>query len=270
MKTPRTIGLAVLLAVLPASAQLIFTSLGKQTIDFDSNLSGVANGPYTGLGFQSSPAAGELDSDAWAVTGFSDGSLAFGGTQIRNPLANDFSRGFTAGAVTTGGIYSFDLDTSAGVNRAFGIQPGADDFTTGTLTLRLQNQTGAPINILTVSYSAYYRNDVNRSSSFNFSHSSDDISYTSVSGLNLSSPDTQDALGWVENERSTTITGLNIANNGFFYLRWTGDDIGGSGSRDEFALDDIMITAAVPEPATFVAFSAAGLVLFGCWRRIRR
>jgi fibronectin-binding autotransporter adhesin len=41
---------------------------------------------------------------------------------------------------------------------------------------------------------------------------------------------------------STTISGLTWANNDYYYLRWSSDDIGGSGSRDEFGLDDISLS----------------------------
>ena len=44
------------------------------TIDFSSTVTGVSNGAYTAAGFQATPTLGQLDSDAWAVTGWSDGA----------------------------------------------------------------------------------------------------------------------------------------------------------------------------------------------------
>jgi hypothetical protein len=38
------------------------------------------------------------------------------------------------------------------------------------------------------------------------------------------------------------LTGLNISNNAFYYLRWTGNDVSGGGSRDEYGLDNIRVT----------------------------
>jgi hypothetical protein len=60
-----------------------------------------------------------------------------------------------------------------------------------------------------------------------------------------------DMLGWVlvgtAPSRTTSIP-VAIAPGGFFYIRWSGNDVGGSGSRDEFGLDDINITATFAPP----------------------
>jgi hypothetical protein len=42
---------------------------------------------------------------------------------------------------------------------------------------------------------------------------------------------------------STTISGLAVAPGGYLYLRWSSDDAGGSGSRDECGLDDVQLSA---------------------------
>lgn len=125
------------------SAQWSITNSGTFTISFDATVSGVTNGQYAGSGFQSSPSAGQLDSDAWAAAGWSDGDLTFGGTGT----TGDYARGNSTGGVGTGGFYSFG---SAG-DRWFGIQPGGSDFAPGTITLRVQNNTGAPINTFELS-----------------------------------------------------------------------------------------------------------------------
>ncbi|MFN4007946.1 MAG: T9SS type A sorting domain-containing protein [Chitinophagaceae bacterium] len=58
------------------------------------------------------------------------------------------------------------------------------------------------------------------------------------------------------NYRSTTITGLNIANNDYYFLRWVITDAAGTGSRDEFGLDDIQLVA---NPSNF-SFNLSGNV----------
>jgi hypothetical protein len=103
-----------------AFAQLSLTTSGATvTIDFDNTVSGVNNGTFAGSGFQPSPSAGQLNSNAWAMTGWSNGTLNFGGTQN----SGDFARGTTTAAVTTGGVYALN----DGGNRRFLIQPAASD-----------------------------------------------------------------------------------------------------------------------------------------------
>jgi hypothetical protein len=260
---------ASLAGAIATHAQVVFTSFNTQTIDFDSTLSGVSNGAFTGAGFQASPADGQLDSDAWAITGFSDGALAVSGTQ----LSADYTRGVSTGpaGLTTAGVYSFTVSSG---NAAMGVQPTAAEWTPGTITLRLQNQTGAPIGSLDISYTVWVRNDEDRSNSLNFSHSSNNSTYTPVASLDFTSEAAKTASApWVSTSKTTTLTGLNVAADSYYFLRWTGDDVGGTGSRDLFAIDDIAITAIgapVPEPSTYAGFAGALLLGFGVWRRSRR
>lgn len=189
---------------------------------------------FTGSGFAPAPVAGQLDSDDWATTGWSDGSMAFGGTET----SGDFARGSSSGGVGTGGIYAFDVGAG---NIALGVQPGGSDFTPGTFTLRIQNNSGKTMNRADLSYNVYFNNDQPRANSLNFSYSDDDVTYTPVGALDVTSPEASDALGWQTVAQSTSVTGINVPDGGFFYLRWTGDDVSGGGSRDEFAIDDISL-----------------------------
>jgi hypothetical protein len=222
-----------------AFAQLSLTTSGATvTIDFDATVSGVNNGAFTGGGFQPSPSAGQLNSNAWAMTGWSDGSLAFGETQN----SGDFARGTTTMAVTTGGVYALD----DGGNRRFLIQPAESDWTPGTLTLRIQNNMGSPLRQIDIAYDLFVRNDQNRANSFNFSYSTDDASYTQVSSMDYTSPETATntffLVGGSSPSRRIRISGLDIPNGGYFYVRWSGNDVSGTGARDEFALDNIAVT----------------------------
>jgi hypothetical protein len=230
------------------------------TINFDTTVADVNNGKFAGTGFQPNPAVGQLGSDSWAATGWSAGSLPFGGTQITPNT--DCTRGTSSGGVTTGGIYAFDV---GGGNTALGIQPaviGGRGFSGGSLRLKVQNTTGATVHSLTIGYVLYVYNDTLRATTFNFAYSADDAAYTTVSGLDVSSAEATDTTPtWVGNNRGTTISGLTLADGGFFYLRWNGADAGGNGSaRDEFALDDISVIAAVPEPAEWGLVCALGLL----------
>ncbi|RLD45341.1 MAG: hypothetical protein DRI88_08710 [Bacteroidetes bacterium] len=233
-------------------AQLSITSSGTNyLIDFDNTLTGVNDGQYSGSGFQPTPTSGQLDSDAWAATGLSDGPLGFGNTET----SGDFARGQYAGGVSTGGFWAFTVATG---NNAFGIQPAGSDWTPGTVTLRIENNTGGIISSLSLSYRIYYYNDQARANSFNFSHSSDDVSYTSETSLNFTSPEAASGSSWQYVDRNITIAGLNIGNGSYYYLKWSGNDVSGSLNRDEFGLDDITISAengssTVANPSNFTA-----------------
>ncbi|MEM1324969.1 MAG: lamin tail domain-containing protein [Bacteroidota bacterium] len=195
---------------------------------------------FEGTGFVPDPMSGELCSNRWAITGFSDGDLAFEDSQTSGDYARGVADG-TGNSETTGGIYVLDN----GTQKALWIQPGTNDFTSGTITYRIQNQSGTTLTDIDISYDILVLNDQNRSNSFNFSYSTDDNTYVEVPDLDYTSiaPENDPASIEVIN-RMTTIVGLSLADGDFFYLRWTGDDDGGSGSRDEFGLDNISVCAA--------------------------
>lgn len=203
-------------------------------IDFESTVSGVNNGTFTAAGFAPNPTSGQLDSDAWSVTGMSDGLLAFGDTKT----SADFSGGTSNGGVTTAGIYAFNT----GSNTILGFQPTGSDWTPGTVILRIQNQTGSSISRLNISYVIWVLNNEERSSNFNLSYSYDNSSYFNVSELDFTTTEAAvESATWTSYSKSATIYSLDIPNQAYFYLRWSSNDVGGSGARDEFGIDDITI-----------------------------
>lgn len=215
-------------------APLAIHEIGKPvTIDFSNfNASGVTNAPNLN----------QLHSENWAFTGFSDGDVAFGGSNTIT--SGDYARGTSTGGESTGGLYAFDVSNGGTANTALGFQSTGDDFTPGTITVRLQNLTGSTISAVDLSYIIQVYNDQGRANSFNVAYSTDNTSYTDITALNFTSTETADGSPmWVANNRNSRISGLSIANNGFLYIRWTSDDVTGSGSRDEIALDDLQVTA---------------------------
>ncbi len=217
---------------------LLFCSslVAQTTIDFDTTVTGINQGPFSGSGFTPSPTTGQLNSDAWAVSGFNSNNVAFGATET----TGDMARGTSTGGVSTGGIYAFE--TSPG-NHSLGVQPVGSDFTPGEIILRIQNTTGQTATGLSLSYIVYVLNNEGRANSFNFSYSTDSVNYTNLSALDLTSAEIADpSPTWQANSRSSTLSSLVINNGDYLYLRWTGDDVSGGGSRDEFALDDISFT----------------------------
>ena len=151
-----------------------------------------------------------------------------------------------------------------------GIQPGGADWSPGSITLRMQNNTGSTLTSLSVLYSLYVYNDQNRSSSFNFFHSSDNINYNQISSLDFESPAAaSDSPEWVETSRAATILGLSIADGESYYLQWYGDDFEETGGRDQFGLDDISITGVVPEPVHFGLIFGMIILFFAVKKRTR-
>jgi len=229
MKIQVLLTAALLAAGSLAQAQLSIPTTGVPVV---VNFTG-----FDGGGFDAAPTAGKLDADNWALTGMSDGDRTFG--DVDTIFGTDFAKGVTTGDIFSGGLYAFDN----GGNIAALIQPTSTDFTPGSLTLRLQNNTGGNVGQLAVAYDLIVLNNEDRGNSFNFSFSTDNITYTPVSALDYTSVELQDAGAAVTIPRSTTLTGLAVLNGGFIYLRWSGDDVNGGGSRDEFALDNISATA---------------------------
>ncbi|MCC6401797.1 MAG: PKD domain-containing protein [Flavobacteriales bacterium] len=237
----------------PMAEQLSVTSTGSPfLIDFDNTVSGVNSGQIDGSGFEVIPAAGDLDADAWATSGMSDASKALG-------MANttgDHARGISAGGVTTGGFYAFTV--SAG-NRALGVQPSAMDWTPGFLTLKVDNNTGSTVSSVDVAYLVYYFNDQGFASSWNFEWSLNNLTWTPVGAMDLTTPAAAGAAVWTSNNRSTTISSLSLANGSSIYFRWNSDDVSGSGSRDEIAIDDISVTMNASNTTVQFTGSAASV-----------
>ncbi len=206
------------------------------TITFDTSVNEVNSGAFAGSGVTPSPVTGQLNSNAWSLAGFGDGSIPFGGINT-NP---DFARGSSTGGVTEGGVYAFNTSTG---NAALGVQPSATDFAPGTVTLKFQNKTGVPVTSLNIGYRVYVYNDEAASSGFSFSHSPDNINFTAIPQLNVVSPSAADANpAWKASFRVASVSGLNIAPDDYYYLQWSGAPLTSGSSYDEFALDDIMLS----------------------------
>jgi len=241
MKTFYTCALALLCTLLssPSFAQLSITnSSSTYSINFDTTVPGVNNGTISGNGFTNNPAAGQLDSDAWSIVGVSDGLLDYG----QNRTTGDFARGNSSGSVSSGGIYAFNIGSN---NRALGVQPTGSDFTPGSINLKVTNNTGAPLNEINLTYTIYVRNDQDRSNSVNLSYSTNNANFQDVPSVAMVTPQGKDASpSWTGNQKTTALTNLAIPAGSSLYIRWASNDAGGSGSRDEIALDNIIVESS--------------------------
>ncbi|RYH95893.1 MAG: hypothetical protein EON48_18865, partial [Acetobacteraceae bacterium] len=143
---------------------------------------------YAGTGLapvaQTTPSTGTLNSTVWLITGMSDAQPGYGGTVG----AGDYGRGIlsASGNTTTGGMYAAPV----GAGRGLAFQPSGTDFFEGTsnVTLRLANTSGAAWTGITVDFNWIYRNNDTRSDVMNFSWSTDGVTFTTISALQLTTP----------------------------------------------------------------------------------
>lgn len=220
----------------------IYAVNAVNTINFDSTVDGVTTDEFQGDGVSPGASTGELNSNAWAFTGFSDGAIGFGG--LSND-GTDYDRGESeGGVVTTGGLYAFNTSSTAVANYSLGVQQAASDFVPGTVTLRFQNQSAATITSVNIGYKVYVYNDQAGSSSFNFSHSANTTTFTTVPGLDVVTEAAADPVpSWKAYYRVVNIAiPGGLAPNNYYYLRWTGAAVSGT-VFDEIALDDIVMVA---------------------------
>ena len=202
-------------------------------IDFDNTVDGINNGTFNGTGITSSPSAGQLNSNGISILGLSDGDIAFGG----NGTTGDYARGTSNGGVTTGGIYSFQTSTG---NYSLGFQPGGTDFTPGSVIIKVQNNTGDTIKKFLLGYHVYMYNDQGYATKAVVSYSIDGSTFASIDSSY--SDEVADANpSWRKHAYVNFNSNLTILNGAYFYLKFAFDDSTGSGSRDEAAIDDIVL-----------------------------
>lgn len=238
-----TLGIFAGLASSSAKADFILETIGVAVVeDFNS---------FQGSGFAPDPSAGQLDSDVWSVDGFSDSE--------NDLTSGDYARGISGGGLSLGGVYAFETSTG---NFSLGVQPGGSDFTPGYFQLEVTNGTGLSISGFAFSYDTFVYNDQGRSNTLQASFSLDGSNFTELTGSLVTSDEAADtSVAWVSTNFSETVS-LEVGAGESFFLRWEGDDLGGSGSRDEFSIDNVSVTA-VPEPTSlaFAALAGAGGVL---------
>jgi len=189
---------------------------------------------FAGQGFTNDPAPGQLCSNAWDFSGFSD-AYFFGSVNV----GNDYARGGTDGGSSQGGIYDN--------NHKLWIQPTSSDFTSGSVIMKICNDTGNTIDSMRLSFDLCILNDKDRSSKLDFYYSPDSLSFTYLPSMSEISQVTQTGTLDVF-PKSINLYNVNIAYQDCFFLKWTGDDVSGSGSRDEFGIDNIGVKVLEAPP----------------------
>ena len=221
-----------------SKAQLSIDNLDTEyKIDFENTISNVNNGTFDGSGFANSASVGQLDADAWSIEGASDGDKDYG---IENS-SGDYARGSNNSGVGTGGIYAFEVENN---NFSIGFQATGSDFTPGSIALKLENNTGEMIRGLSVSYTVWTYNDQNKSNSCNFSHGTSSNTSDSEPTINHSTATSKDDNPeWVSVNKNITLDYLYLLDGWDYYLKWSTDEISGSGSLDQIAIDNIKVYA---------------------------
>lgn len=171
-----------------------------------------------------------------------------------------------AGSSTTGNTYSYG--TGTGTDRAFGgLLSGS---LVPTIGVQVRNSTGATITSITVTYTGeqWRCGATGRADRIDFQYSTSATSlstgtWTDVNTLDFSSPSTT-ATGAKDGNaaanravKTAIITGLSIANNTNFWIRWT--DLDATGADDGLAVDDfsLQLSGADVTAPTATAFNPA-------------
>ena len=202
---------------------------------------------FTGSGFTPDPVLGQLDSDGVVVRGVSDETvpMRFGDTAV----AGDYARGQTTGGVSVGGVFAFEPNGTT----ALGFSPTATDFTPGSFTLGYRNLTGVPLTSVAIAYDLFVFNGGDRANGVIAAYAvsaAEEIdpaalAFSNVPGSAFSSPEPADPVpDWVGNSFLFNVGGLAVPAGGYLYLNFTCTDLPGSNTgRDDFALDDLAVTA---------------------------
>ncbi|MBL4583255.1 MAG: hypothetical protein JKX83_01435 [Pseudomonadales bacterium] len=222
------------------------------TTIYSENFSG-----FDGSGFAINPNTGQLHSEVFRVTGLSHGDGTFAATYD----IGDFARGSSNGGVTTGGVYAFDISNGNGSpNVALGIQQTSSDLTPGDISLRIINQSSATIHSIDIQFDLFELNNAGRSSVVEFEYAmGDENSYNSLAVFNSNEAADANA-SWAGVLESISLSSINWAAADPLFLRWSFDDLAGSGSRDEFAIDNITVVDTSGTNSRAIVLSEPGLI----------
>lgn len=245
--------IALMIIALNLPGQMHITNTNTPfVINFDQTFHDVNNGIFTGDGFRPNPNPGQIDSDAFRVSGLSDGAVRFGEVGA----TGDFARGTANVNVNTGGVYSFEVESG---NFTLGAKPRGGDFRPGSFTLLIINETGEPVNSTRVAYNLYYLNSVDRSTQVDFAWSPDDNNYNSAPSASVASPTQSSPLPvWRKNQQNITISSI-LQPGDSLYLRWSISDNGGKGpGNDQIGIDSINVVmeSSAFLPVDWVSFKA--------------
>ncbi|CAF0728556.1 unnamed protein product [Rotaria sordida] len=167
----------------------------------------------------------------------------------------------SSGAPATGGRYNWGNNTST--ERAIGFMTSGGYASPNSIMAQYQNTNASNLTSLTVSYDMERYRVNSAAASIQFYYSTDGSTWTAATAGDIAAaslPTGTSAYffapvgapsavnGGVMNVVNISITGLNIATNGFVYLRW---NINTTGANSQgIAIDNVSVTAAFTVPTT--------------------
>jgi len=147
-------------------------------------------------------------------------------------------QGIGCGSKTNGGLYAFGNSGEY----ALGYLPSSSSPNSSfTATVTFVNNTGATITALDISYNFENWRREARTNGFAVTSNAGD-----VSALNYTPPTSGQQNCTVVTVPLSKSLAVNIANGATFYIRWSSDRGGGSGSSQGIGIDDFKITATIP------------------------
>lgn len=225
-------------------AQLQISTLGTAyTVDFDNTVIGVNEGAFESAAsqplFASPAAAGQLDAMAWSLVADNADTVTMTPAVFPGTGNGNFATLTTPGNSAVGwGAWNFN-----GTHSVAMLPSGSWATPAGFLTLKANNASGSSIDNLEINYYVAAYNDQPRSTKVLFFYSTDNVTYTKVPEATFASSTVANST-WEFATESFFLSGLSIGTGQDFYLRWVFADNGGSGSRDELMLDNIIVTAS--------------------------
>ncbi len=156
----------------------------------------------------------------------------------------------SSGAPATGGRYNWGNGTTT-TDRAIGFMTSGGYASPNSIMAFYQNTSGVQINDLTITFD-YERYRINTAAcTITFFTSTDGTNWTArTAGDNTFTTGTSayDFTTGTVASKSVTITGVNIANSGNFYLRWNFNTTGASSQG--VGLDNVSLTATLAASGT--------------------
>ncbi|MBM3451599.1 MAG: InlB B-repeat-containing protein, partial [Bacteroidetes bacterium] len=170
-------------------------------------------------------------------------------------LATTLAAGSTGTGVLTGSsggaYYNFANGiTASSTDRSVGFLSTGSFTSPRDLMLQIQNNTGSSVSQLQISFDYEKYRSGTRAFNLNFFQSLDGVSWTPViSGDESFAADAGNTTIFnppTSISKNVNITGLNVQNGNFIYLKWTYTGVGGSSNGQAIGIDNVSVTAINP------------------------